>query len=76
MKKIAKEQGDDTYVEGYVLVPDSVLIEGDIETFLDYISECLIGTCLLMDVSYGATGVKDGDIIYWVQGDASEAIDD
>ena len=57
-------------------MPDSVLIEGDIETFLDYISECLIGTCFLMDVSYGATGVKDGDIIYWVQGDASEAIDD
>jgi hypothetical protein len=55
---------------------DTMIYGGDIENFLDDLSDKAVGTTLLMDVSYRAVGVTDdGLIIFKVEGDITAILE-
>jgi hypothetical protein len=59
-------------VSGVVPMALEELIDLDLEGLLDYLSELLIGSPLLMDVSYGVVGATpEGEFHVRVSGDAS-----
>lgn len=64
------------YVTGCVAVETDEMIEGDLESFLDLISERLVGSSLGMDLSYRAVGVDDGDVVFEVTLDPSAVLDE
>ena len=71
-------QGDeDNYVEGYVQLHISDMIDNDYEVFLDILSEALVGSNLLMDVNYDVVGMADepNTLIFKVRGDVSNILD-
>ena len=56
----------------------SFVIDNDFETFLDELSEKLIGRATLMDISYKCVGLEnDGlTLLIEVNGDVSELLDE
>jgi hypothetical protein len=75
----ALEATSDTfpYVTGRVAVSFNDVIEADFEVFLDAVSEKLVGSVLLQDISYRVVGViDDGTVEVEVTGDASMVLDD
>ena len=76
IEKIYDEIDDEnTYIEDNICIDLHTIIDNDLEGFLDIISEKLVGSPLLMDVSYSVVGTtEDGDIILKVSGDVSDII--
>ena len=73
---IAARDGDN-FVEGYVRVHISTLIDNDFEGFLDIISEELVGNDLLMDINYDVVALaEDNTLVLKVSGDVSNIIDE
>lgn len=72
----SKLEKDSTYVTGVVEVGLRFIIDNDLEGLLDELSERLIGTSTLMDISYKVVGVgSDGSTLFIeVTGDASEML--
>ena len=63
-------------IESIISVPISEIIHGDLESFLDLISELATGSTALMDIKYEAVAVLDvHHIAFKVTGDASGIID-
>lgn len=69
---------DSTYITGIVPVELSFIIDGDLEVFLDELSEKLLGRSTLMDINYKCVGAEsDGlTLLMEVSGDISELLDD
>ena len=73
---IAARDGDN-FVEGYVTVHISTLLDNDFESFLDIISEELVGNDLLMDINYDVVALaEDNTLVLKVSGDVSNIIDE
>ena len=71
----AKDCDQKGWLKGVVPVALSEIIDGDLETFMDKLSELLTGTELLSDFSYRVVG-HDGDTLYIeVEGDAALCFD-
>ena len=66
------------YVEGYVQVHISSLIDNDLEGFLDLLSVSLVNNELLMDINYDvvALGEDKNDLILKVRGDVSTIVEE
>ncbi len=63
------------YISGEVAVRLNDIIHTDLEGFLDLISEKLVGSSLLADISYEVSGVSEsGDIVVKVTGDPSDVL--
>jgi hypothetical protein len=64
---------NEEYISASVEVDFDEVIGGSFEEFLDLLCE-RVGVITLMDVSYDIVGIKEnGDLIFNVSGDASEA---
>ena len=75
-EEVIASRDENNYVEGYVQVHISTLIDNDLERFLDIISEELIGSDLLMDVNYEVVGVEEeNELIIKVRGDVSAVLE-
>lgn len=70
---------ENNYVEGYIRIHINDMIDNDYEGFLDFISEKLVGSDLLMDVNYEvvaqAKKMFPNELILKVTGDASTIIE-
>lgn len=76
-EEVIASRDENNYVEGYIEVHVSTLVDNDLESFLDIISEELVGSDLLMDVNYSVVGLEDNDmLILKVSGDVSSIIDE
>jgi hypothetical protein len=65
----------DGYISGEVAVALNDIIHTDFEGFLDLISEKLVGTLLLADISYEVSGVSgSGDVVIKITGDPSDVL--
>ena len=62
------------YMTGVVAVDLSEIIEGDLESFLDLLSEKLTDTELLMDVTYEIAGFEENGLFLKVTGDVSNIV--
>lgn len=61
-------RSNEGWVEGEVYIDFERIIGMDLEQFLDYISNLLVGHDLLMDVDYEAKRVEDGALVLLVGG--------
>lgn len=65
----------DTYVTGRIALPLDEIVAFNLEGFLDLISEKLVGSTLLMDITYKCVGsIEAGDeheVLIEVTGDVS-----
>ena len=77
-EEVIESRNKNNYVEGYVQIHISEMIDNDHEAFLDAISEKLVGSDLLMDVSYDVVGLADepNELILKVSGDVSTILED
>ncbi len=74
-EEIIASRDENNYVEGYITVHISDLIDNNLDSFLDIISEKLVGSVLLMDVTYDVVGFEeDNMIVLKVRGDVSNII--
>lgn len=77
--EIIASKDENNYVEGYIQIHISDMIDNDYEHFLDFISEKLVGNILLMDVNYEvvaqAKKMFPNELILKVTGDASAIIE-
>ena len=64
----------DNIVEGIISVCLADVIDNDLESFLDEISEKLTGSPLLMDINYSIVGGAGQTIFLKVSGDVSEIL--
>lgn len=73
---IAKRDGNN-YVEGYVQIHISDIIDNDFESFLDLLSNALVGSDLLMDINYDLVALADekNEVIFKVTGDISNILE-
>lgn len=76
IEDIKKNKTENNIITGNVSIPLTDIIHGDIETFLDALSNALTGTTLLMDISYVPIEVSDDNIIFQVSGDVSMILDE
>lgn len=76
IEDIKKNKTENNIITGNVSIPLTDIIHGDIETFLDALSNALTGTTLLMDISYAPIEVSDDNIIFQVSGDVSMILDE
>jgi hypothetical protein len=75
IEDIRRNLDNDGYLTGTVYVGLDEIVSSDLETFLDGLSDRLIGGVLLTDISYRAIGVEpDGMIALEVRGDPSMEI--
>lgn len=66
---------DDGYISGEVAVSLNEIIHTDLEGFLDLISERLVGTSLLADISYELSDSSgSGNLVIKVTGDPSDLL--
>jgi len=74
---VIASRDEDNYVEGYVQLHISDMIDNDYEAFLDILAEALVGSSLLMDVNYDVVGMADepNTLIFKVTGDVSNILD-
>jgi hypothetical protein len=77
-KAIEENMSESGYITGNVLVPlDDLIYCEDLDSFFDNLSEKLIGTVLLTDISYKVVDIFDDEtIIMEVSGNVSDFIDD
>lgn len=75
-EEILKTMNEGMYVSGNVLMEINDLIYGDLESTLDILSEKLVGTPLLSDISYKAVDTYDDMIVVQVRGCVDMLIDD
>lgn len=69
------EIDEDNRIETEIIVDLCEAVDRDLEGFLDYLSERVTDTPLLMDFSYTVTGVTpEGALIIKVNGDISEIL--
>ncbi len=62
------------YITGTVPVDLSEIIEGDLESFLDLLSEKVTGTELLTDITYEIVGFEEAILFIKVTGDVSSIV--
>jgi len=73
LKDMTKD--DDIYIEGVVRISLDDIISSDFEVFLDIISDKLVGSEVgLLDISYKAVGVDNGDILIMAGGVLSDSL--
>ncbi len=76
---IIASRDENNFVEGYIQIHISDMIDNDYEGFLDFISEKLVGSDLLMDVNYEvvaqAKKIFPNELILKVTGDASTIVE-
>ena len=74
-KEIIASRDKNNYVEGYVQLHISDMIDRDYEAFLHLISEELVGTNLLKDVNYSIVGLKDNNkLVLSVNGNVGDLV--
>lgn len=73
--EIALRSDADGWVEGYIEMDPSDMVDGDLESHLDMIGERLVGSTLLMEPNIELVGIENGQIICKASGNASAAID-
>lgn len=59
-------------IDKQVTVSLGDVIHGDLESFLDILSNEAIGNDLLMDISYELLGIRDGMLLLRVTGEVDE----
>ena len=70
-----KERADEhNYIQGIVRVDLTDVVYDDQESFLDRLSNALIGDTTLTSISQEVVGVRDGYILFKVSGDASAVL--
>ena len=70
-----KEGADEhNYIQGIVRVDLTDVVYDDQESFLDRLSNALIGDTTLTSISQEVVGVLDGYILLKVSGDASDVL--
>lgn len=78
--EVLASRDENNYVEGYIQIHISDMIDNDYEDFLDFISEKLVGSNLLMDVNYEvvaqAKKMFPNELILKVTGDVSTIIEE
>ena len=76
-KEVIASRNEDNYVEGYVQIHISDMIDNDLETFLDLLSLNLVGNELLMDINYDVVGLADepNTLVLKVRGDVSDVLE-
>lgn len=73
LKDMTKD--DDIYIEGVVRISLDDIISNDFEVFLDIISDKLVESEVgLLDISYKAVGVDNGDILIMAGGVLSDSL--
>jgi len=74
---ILANRDDNNYVEGYVQLHISSLIDNDYESFLDLLSISLVDSDLLMDINYDVVALAEdkNELIFRVSGDATTIIE-
>ena len=76
---IIAARDENNFVEGYIQIHISDMIDNDYEGFLEFISEKLVGSDLLMDVNYEvvaqAKKMFPNELILKVTGDASTIVE-
>lgn len=64
----------DGYVDGEVGLDIWEIIEANSDSFLDLLSENLVGVDLLMDIYWEVRGAEGSTFKFFVSGDASEVL--
>lgn len=67
-EEIIKMMDENNYISGIIQMPLSAIAYSDMETFLDTISEKLVGDYLLSDIRYKPIGTIDNDVLIKVSG--------
>jgi hypothetical protein len=76
-KEILEKVDEDGWIEGYIVIEMSDMIDNDLEGFLDLLGEMLIGNCCMMQPNYTPVGVDENNrIILKVEGDVNFLLDD
>jgi len=65
-EQIVARQKENGFVTGRVLLDPEALIDGDLESFLDQLSERLVDSSLGMEINYEAVAVSEGSIVFQV----------
>ena len=74
--EILASRDENNYVEGYVKLHISEVIDSDLELFLDLLSNNLVGSDLLMDINYEVVALAEKDtLVFKVTGDVSNIIE-
>lgn len=73
--KEALRGASEGYITGIVPVDLSDIVEGDLESFLDLLSEKVTGTELLMDINYDVVGFEENTLFIKVTGDVSNIVE-
>lgn len=71
IEELKQKVDEDNFIEGIINVDISSLIDGDLEDTLDLFGIELVGSDLLMDITYEVVGATDGLIMIKVGGDCS-----
>lgn len=71
-------EDESTYIRGVVPIGLQDIVDNDFETFLDILSENLIGNVCLMDINYKCVGIEDEGqtLLIEVSGDVSNVLDE
>lgn len=72
--KVVDYDRETGYISGVVGLGIDALINSDLGSFLDEISDKLCGSDLLMDISYEVVGAENGEVLISVSGDPAETI--
>ena len=77
-EEVLADRDENNYVEGYVQLHVSDLIDSDYEKFLDLLSVSLVDSDLLMDITYEIVKLADAknELIFKVRGDASSVVEE
>lgn len=72
-EEIKTKADENNRIEGVIKIEMAQIIHSDMEEFLDILSEKLVGSCLLSDISYKIVGHEsDYVLLLSVSGDISE----
>jgi hypothetical protein len=74
-KQIVEQRTNGGYVTGLVLLDTADMIDGDLESVLDTLSERLVGSSLGMDIAYEAVAVQEGTLVMRVTLDPSMVLE-
>ncbi len=61
----------DGYIEVILPVPIRLLLYNDIDFFLNFISNSILGNLLLLDIRYEMNGILRDSILFYVRGNVS-----
>lgn len=68
LEEVRNLKDEDGWINGYVLMDLCEVIDHDLEWFLDEISERLVGSPLLQEISYKTISVRDETLLVYVEG--------